>query len=222
MGKICSVVNIQIIFELHPTIQLDLRLKSNLDESTRSTYWGRIFSQAGNELGTSKARGIRDNHHETRSLLFLSSFPSRLKIWPLVYFFLSFRSDSLTGVCVSDHQYPNRVAHTLLTKILDDFTTQVRKSMSLMCNLYVILEVNPFFISDLKIYFIFVCLLRFLILFVRSRGVSGLQEPKFRVMSACWTPSSRNTRYFQYSWTDVKTLIGFLNWQKCCTKIISK
>jgi hypothetical protein len=25
-------------------------------------YSGRIFSQAGNELGTSKARGIRDNH----------------------------------------------------------------------------------------------------------------------------------------------------------------
>lgn len=38
------------------------------------------------------------------------------------------RSDSLTGVCVSDHQYPNRVAHTLLTKILDDFTTQVPRS----------------------------------------------------------------------------------------------
>jgi hypothetical protein len=41
---------------------------------------GRIFSQAGNELGTSKARGIRDNHYETCSLLVPSSFPARLKI----------------------------------------------------------------------------------------------------------------------------------------------
>jgi synaptobrevin family protein YKT6 len=35
----------------------------------------------------------------------------------------------LTGVCVSDHNYPNRVAHTLLTKILDDFSGQVRKTL---------------------------------------------------------------------------------------------
>jgi len=35
------------------------------------------------------------------------------------------RSDSLVGVCVSDHDYPHRVAHTLLTKILEDFTGQV-------------------------------------------------------------------------------------------------
>ena len=36
------------------------------------------------------------------------------------------RSDSLVGVCVSDHEYPHRVAHTLLTKIMEDFTNQVR------------------------------------------------------------------------------------------------
>ncbi len=41
-----------------------------------------LISQAGNELGTSKARGIRENHHETRSLLVPSSFPGRLKIRP--------------------------------------------------------------------------------------------------------------------------------------------
>jgi synaptobrevin family protein YKT6 len=38
------------------------------------------------------------------------------------------RSDSLVGVCLSDHEYPNRVAHTLITKILDDFTAQVPRS----------------------------------------------------------------------------------------------
>ena len=38
------------------------------------------------------------------------------------------RSDSLVGLCVSDHEYPNRVAHTLLTKILEDFTAQVPRS----------------------------------------------------------------------------------------------
>ena len=38
------------------------------------------------------------------------------------------RLDNLVGVCLSDHEYPHRVAHQLLTKILDDFTAQVRLS----------------------------------------------------------------------------------------------
>ena len=38
------------------------------------------------------------------------------------------RSDSLVGICFSDHEYPNRVAHTLLTKILEDFSAQVPRS----------------------------------------------------------------------------------------------
>ncbi len=47
---------------------------------------GRIFSQARNELVPSKARGIRDNHYEARSLLVPSSFPARLKIRPQATF----------------------------------------------------------------------------------------------------------------------------------------
>ena len=35
------------------------------------------------------------------------------------------RPDCLVGVCLTDHEYPNRVAHTLLAKILDDFTLTV-------------------------------------------------------------------------------------------------
>ncbi|KAH8018314.1 hypothetical protein HPB51_002295 [Rhipicephalus microplus] len=35
------------------------------------------------------------------------------------------RSDSLAGVVVSDHEYPSRVAHTLLNKVLDDFASKV-------------------------------------------------------------------------------------------------
>lgn len=31
------------------------------------------------------------------------------------------RGDSLAGVLLSDHEYPNRVAHTLITKVLDEF-----------------------------------------------------------------------------------------------------
>ncbi|XP_063989374.1 synaptobrevin homolog YKT6 [Diachasmimorpha longicaudata] len=31
------------------------------------------------------------------------------------------RGDSLAGVLISDHEYPNRVSHTLITKVLDDF-----------------------------------------------------------------------------------------------------
>ncbi|RNA28884.1 synaptobrevin YKT6 -like protein [Brachionus plicatilis] len=35
------------------------------------------------------------------------------------------RTDNLTGVVVSDQEYSNRVAHTLLNKILDEFTKVV-------------------------------------------------------------------------------------------------
>ncbi len=38
------------------------------------------------------------------------------------------RSDSLAGVCVSDHEYPHRVAHGLLAKVLDDFAAQVPRA----------------------------------------------------------------------------------------------
>lgn len=32
------------------------------------------------------------------------------------------RGDNLAGVLISDHEYPSRVSHTLLTKILDEFS----------------------------------------------------------------------------------------------------
>ena len=35
------------------------------------------------------------------------------------------RADCLVGVCLSDQEYPPRVAHTLLGKVLDDFTLTV-------------------------------------------------------------------------------------------------
>lgn len=35
------------------------------------------------------------------------------------------RADSLGAVLISDHEYPHRVAHTLLTKVLDDFSSKV-------------------------------------------------------------------------------------------------
>ncbi|XP_046565654.1 synaptobrevin homolog YKT6-like [Haliotis rubra] len=38
------------------------------------------------------------------------------------------RSDGLTGVLVGDHEYPQRVAHTLLNKVLDDFASKYPKS----------------------------------------------------------------------------------------------
>ena len=40
------------------------------------------------------------------------------------------RSDSLVGICLSDHEYPHRVAHTLLTKVMEDFTNQVIPSFT--------------------------------------------------------------------------------------------
>ncbi|XP_061718069.1 synaptobrevin homolog YKT6 [Cydia pomonella] len=35
------------------------------------------------------------------------------------------RADNLAGILISDHEYPSRVAHTLITKILDEFTARV-------------------------------------------------------------------------------------------------
>lgn len=35
------------------------------------------------------------------------------------------RADNLAAVLIADHEYPQRVAHTLLTKVLDDFTQKV-------------------------------------------------------------------------------------------------
>ena len=35
------------------------------------------------------------------------------------------RNDSLAGVVISDHEYPSRVAHTLITKILNDFSVAI-------------------------------------------------------------------------------------------------
>ncbi|KAJ1528781.1 hypothetical protein ONE63_007164 [Megalurothrips usitatus] len=32
------------------------------------------------------------------------------------------RGDNLAGVIISDHEYPQRVSHTLITKVLDEFT----------------------------------------------------------------------------------------------------
>lgn len=37
------------------------------------------------------------------------------------------RADSLGAVLISDHEYPHRVAHTLLTKVLDDFSAKISK-----------------------------------------------------------------------------------------------
>ncbi len=38
------------------------------------------------------------------------------------------RSDNLVGVCISDHDYPHRVAHALVTRMLEDFTGQVPRA----------------------------------------------------------------------------------------------
>ena len=35
------------------------------------------------------------------------------------------RADRLSGVLISDHEYPHRVAHTLINNVLDEFTAAV-------------------------------------------------------------------------------------------------
>nr|CAG4649710.1 EOG090X0E6P [Scapholeberis mucronata]SVE93898.1 EOG090X0E6P [Scapholeberis mucronata] len=39
------------------------------------------------------------------------------------------RADGLGGVVIADTEYPQRVAHTLLTKLLDDFSARVESSL---------------------------------------------------------------------------------------------
>jgi len=39
------------------------------------------------------------------------------------------RSDSLAGVCLSDDDYPQRVVHTMLTKIMEDFSNQIPRHL---------------------------------------------------------------------------------------------
>lgn len=38
------------------------------------------------------------------------------------------RGDNLAGVVISDHEYPSRVSHTLITKILDEFSQKVDRA----------------------------------------------------------------------------------------------
>lgn len=38
------------------------------------------------------------------------------------------RGDGLAGVLISDQEYPNRVSHTLITKVLDEFAAKYPSS----------------------------------------------------------------------------------------------
>lgn len=38
------------------------------------------------------------------------------------------RADNLAGVLISDHEYPRRVSHTLITKVLDEFVAKYPSS----------------------------------------------------------------------------------------------
>lgn len=50
------------------------------------------------------------------------------KVRPLFILFAEYmcivyvRADGLAGVVITDHEYPQRVSHTLITKILDEFS----------------------------------------------------------------------------------------------------
>lgn len=39
------------------------------------------------------------------------------------------RSDNLSAALISDHEYPHRVAHTLLNKVLQEFSTAVSPTL---------------------------------------------------------------------------------------------
>ena len=81
------------------------------------------------------------------------------------------RSDSLAGVCLSDDDYPQRVVHTMLTKIMEDFTNQVKKKISFFAIANHIFLVISYHATILYLQF-------------RSRGICGPSQKKSMVIMA--------------------------------------
>ncbi|VDN17261.1 unnamed protein product [Gongylonema pulchrum] len=55
-----------------------------------------------------------------------SAVPSRSSVKENEYFCHTFvRQDGLSGVCITDDEYPGRVAFTMLRRVLDEFTAKV-------------------------------------------------------------------------------------------------
>ncbi|RWS08220.1 synaptobrevin YKT6-like protein [Dinothrombium tinctorium] len=64
-----------------------------------------------------------------------SDIPSRVSVKEKDYLCHAYlRSDRLCAVIISDQEYPHRVAHTLITKILDEFSTAIPSSSWLTLN----------------------------------------------------------------------------------------
>lgn len=62
----------------------------------------------------------------SRILAERTSVGGRQSVKEAEYYCHSFvRADSLAGICFTDHEYPPRVAHTMLSRVLDDFAGQV-------------------------------------------------------------------------------------------------
>ena len=67
------------------------------------------------------------------------------------------RPDCLVGVCLTDHEYPHRVAHSLLTKVLDDFTLTVSNpTRSFLCFFHFIFLWKFFFVHHSYLFSIYV------------------------------------------------------------------
>jgi len=58
-----------------------------------------------------------------------SDVPSRVSVKEQEYMcHVYVRGDRLSACLISDHEYPHRVSHTLMTKVLDDFSTSIPAS----------------------------------------------------------------------------------------------
>ncbi|KAH9400230.1 palmitoyltransferase, partial [Tyrophagus putrescentiae] len=53
------------------------------------------------------------------------------------------RGDRLAGIIISDQEYPHRVAHTLLMRVLDEFTESVPKTPYTNLDMYLTKFQNP-------------------------------------------------------------------------------
>ena len=116
----------QILSEYPPSIVENINIGNINFTYYKKTRREQIFFQAGYDLSSISffQRGTAQEFitFTSRILTERTSLGARQSVKEAEYYCHVFsRADGLTGVCFSDHEYPPRVAHTLISRVLDDF-----------------------------------------------------------------------------------------------------
>lgn len=81
-----------------------------------------------------------------RLLVERAATPSRTSIKEQEYFIHCYvRQDNLTGVCITDGEYEARVAFTMLSKVMEDFTNSIHPSQWVCLYLFTFSLMNQHF-----------------------------------------------------------------------------